>query len=94
MPLSKIEENKLRKGRAIELVAGGVWYYKDAHGHFKRVVSDLDHLDDGYRIFIKNCSNLGFLYLNRDKPNYSVTDSCHDEDLERIDYYKRKNEQK
>ena len=82
----------LRQGTAKELVGGGVWYYKDAKGDFKTVISDLDWLGmpiKDYREFCKRCARLGFLYLNREKPNYCLTESQHKADFRRIEKYKK-----
>lgn len=86
---SRIEE-KLRQGRGYELVAGGVWYYKNQKGEFERVVSDIDYVDEGYRQFCKDSSSDGKIYLNREKPGYSLMKIMHTGDKKRMDYYRNK----
>lgn len=85
-PLSKNDLNKiLRKGKAYELLSGGVWYYKDKTGCFHRVVNE--NVDDGFRSFCAMCSKFGYMYLFRDKPNFSYTKEAHIFDNERIKKY-------
>ena len=81
-PLSEKEKRVLlRQGKAYELVQGGTWYYKSKDGKFERVVTDEYNLNnEGYREFVNNSSKLGFLFVNRDRPNYSLTKWCHAEE--------------
>ena len=89
--LSKLKkEEQLRQGRGSELVAGGVWYFKSDKGDFEVVISDIDFLDKGYRKFCKEASSEGRMYLNREKPGYSLMTHWHTEDKERMDYYRNK----
>lgn len=86
------KKDQLRKGTAKELVAGGVWYFRLANGDFETVISDIDWLGvpiAEYRDFCKRCSKLGFLYLNKNKPNYCLTESQHKADFKRIQKYKK-----
>lgn len=92
-PLSKIEKkNLLRKAKASELVKGGVWYLKVQNGDFKTVVSDLDYLGmpiKRYSDFCNHCSKFGYIYLNREKPNFSLCEEMHKMDFERMEKYKK-----
>lgn len=84
-PSKKEIRKLLRPGKASELVPGGVWYYRTQEGDFQRVVSDEQNLkEEGYREFIKNASKFGLLYVNVDIPNYSITESNHKRDYERM----------
>lgn len=75
----------LRPGKANELKPGGVWYYREQNGSFRRVVSDKENLvKEGYREFVINASKFGMLYLNVEFPNYSITTSSHKRDYERM----------
>ena len=86
---NKDKSELLRPAKGMELIAGGVWYYKNAKGEFESVVSELKYKDSGYGAFCNNCSKMNFMYLNREFPNYSLTKENHIFDQERINRYKK-----
>lgn len=90
-PLSKKQKKKLlRPAKANELKRGGVWYYKNEEGDFQMVISDMDSLGmtiENYRTFVGHASKFGYMYINRAKPNYSLTTEVHGLDLIRMRKY-------
>lgn len=77
-PISKLPYTQLRKAKAFELKAGGVWYRLEKDGSFSTVVNDLDNMPisrEDFRKEIKKLSNLGKIYLRKDKPNFPLTQS-------------------
>jgi len=90
-PLSNIEKkNLLRKAKASELMKGGVWYMRLQNGDFQTVISDLESLGmpvKQYSEFCNHCSKYGYMYLNREKPNFSLSESMHKKDFQRMQKY-------
>jgi hypothetical protein len=83
-------EKRLRQGKASELIAGGIWYFKDEKGDFKRVENDIENLGPGFRTFCEKHSRENNMYLFIEKPNYSYTESAHKFDQVLIDKYAKK----
>lgn len=96
-PLSDKEKAVLlRQGRSVELQAGGVWYMKNDTGGFDRVETNEQNINKaGYREFVIDCSKKGLIFLNREKPNYSLSKAAHGEDKHNIEKYaKQRNNKK
>lgn len=75
----------LRRARAVEIVGGGVWYMKNPTGGFDRVETNDQNINkSGYREFVMECSKKGLIYLNKDKPNYSLDKGSHGADKQNI----------
>lgn len=87
----KLPYSSLRKAKAKELLAGGVWYLKKSENNFETVVSDIDSISDimDYRNFINYCSKCGLIYLREDKPNYPLTLSQEVFIKQKILYYEK-----
>lgn len=91
-PLSKVEKkNLLRLAKASELIKGGVWYFKLENGDFQTIISDLEYLGmptKKYSDFCNHCSKSGYMYLNRERPNFSLTEEMHRIDFQRMEKYR------
>lgn len=85
----KLDYKMLRKAKASELVAGGVWYRKDENGKFWIETNDLIWIPNlsGYRKFLKQLSIDGNLYLRADKPNYPLNLNMENYYKEKMEYY-------